>query len=532
MRRVIESDVCIIGSGITGAMVAAKLAGERNASIVVVEAGNHAAAPERRAEERRRFLQYGENPWPDDHVESQSADGIQSRSMQVGGMAMHWGAVTPRYSPEDFRLKTLYGVGNDWPLDYDQLEPFYVEAEQRLGVAGEAGPPALDPRSAPYPMPPLPLSYNLRLLREWAQKSGIPFWSQPSAKNSVAYAGRPVCCRNDTCSPICPIGAKYSPDYTWRELIAAGRVQLVPRTLVRRLVPAATGDRIAAATASSPDHPDDRIEFRARVFVLAAGYVWSPHLLLLSATPRYPQGLANGEGLVGRFMTGHRSVTAFVRVPMKLYPGINTQHSLVTKKFMRPGRLEHYVRHDLRVWESSAGAEARLRDDSGNLLLGDALLNDWRQRAQNGRARLRAYYDVLPDRSSGIELDARSRNVWGDALPRITLRDSDVSRSLRGWTEDHIRQVFQGIVKAGGGDVLQLSASSFQDHPVGGCRMGASADRGVCDAWGRSFLHENLFVVGAPTGVGASCANGTLTFCALSLHSAAHIGEMFPARNA
>ncbi|MBI4520982.1 MAG: GMC family oxidoreductase [Gemmatimonadetes bacterium] len=529
MPRVIESDICIIGSGISAAMVAEKLADERRASIVVVEAGDHTAPLEGRPETRRRFLAYGDNPWPNDHVDGHTADGIQSRSMLVGGMAMHWGGVTPRYSPEDFRLESLYGVGDDWPITYDDLEPFYVEAERRLGVAGEQGPPELDPRSAPFPQPPLPLSWNLQQLKQWISKAEIPFWSQPSAKNSLAYAGRPACCRNDTCAPICPIGAKYSPDFTWNALTASGRVQLVTRTLVRRLVPAQDSGRIEYATASSPDDPDTTVEFRARTFVVAAGYIWSPHLLLLSTSARYPNGLANASGLVGKYMTGHRSVQAFIRVPMRLYPGINAQHSLVSKQFMRPGRLDRYIRHDLRIWESAAGAEPRLRDDAGNLLLGDEILADWRTRAATGRARMRAYYDVLPDRESGITLDAQARNAWGDALPNLVFGDSEVSRSLRGWTEERLRQLFQDIVRACGGEILRVAASNFQDHPVGGCRMGDDPASSVVDSWGRAHEHENLFVVGAPTFVSGSCANGTLSFVAASLRSAAKIGEEYPA---
>jgi quinoprotein glucose dehydrogenase len=532
VRRVIESDLCIIGSGITAAMVAEKVAQERTARIVVVEAGDDVVDVGSRPALRQRYIDYGESPWPHDHVEGHGADGIQSRSMLVGGQAMHWGGVTPRFSPEDFRVRSLYGVGDDWPITYDDLEPYYVEAERRIGVAGEAGPPELDPRSAPYPMPALPLSYNLVLLRAWAEKSGIPFWSQPSAKNSVDYRGRAACCRNDTCSPICPIGAKYSPDFTWRSLRGAGRVELVTRTMVRKLVVADVGASIDHAIATSRDDPSTPLELRARVFVIAAGYVWSPHLLLLSASSRYPDGLANRSGLVGRYMTGHRSVSAFVRVPVKLYPGINTQHSLVSKQFMRPRALARYVRHDLRVWEATFAQEPRLRDDNGRLMLGDDILADWRARAEQGSARLRAYYDVLPDRSSGITLDAANRNPWGDPLPRIAFRDSDASAKLRDHTEESIRRVFETMVRAGGGEILAVRPSGFQDHPVGGCRMSHDASGGVVDGWGRAHEHENLFVVGAPTCVTGGCANGTLTFCALALRAASEIGNAFPARAA
>jgi glucose dehydrogenase len=520
--RVIESDVCIIGSGISAAMVAEKLAEERAATIVVVEAGDESDRLGQRAALRRRFLDYGESPWHNDHLEGYDVAGIQSRSMQVGGLAMHWGGVTPRFSPEDFQLRSLYGVGTDWPLSYDQLDPWYQEAEVRLGVAGEQGPPELDPRSRPFPLEPIPLSYNLLRLREWVTQAGIPMWSQPSAKNSVPYRGRPACCRNDTCTPVCPIGAKYSPDFTWDALRKAGRVQLLPRTVVRRLVKAESGARISHATALARDGGAE-LELRARTFVVAGGYVWSSHLLLLS-------GLANSSGLVGKYLTGHRNVSGFVSLPLRLYPGMNGQHSLVSKKFMRVPRGERYLRHDLRVWESSAGREPRLTDAQGRLLLGDELLADWRRRTATGTARVRAYYDVIPDRESALTLDGSPRTPWGDPLPRLDFRDAPESAAARAWSEERIRALFADMAKAGGGAVLSTRSDSFQDHPAGGCRMGNDPATSVTDAWGRSHDHENLFVAGAPTCVSGGCANATLTFCALSLRTAAELGKEFPAR--
>ncbi len=520
MRRVIESDICFIGSGITAALMAERLAERTRASIVVVEAGDDVPPLRDRAMRRQRFLDYDENPWVEDHIEGLEAAGMQSRSMQVGGQAMHWGGVTPRFSPDDFRLRSLYGIGDDWPFDWDDIEPFYVEAERRMGVAGGAGPEALDPRSAPYPMPELPLSWNLEQLKTWGEAAGTPFWSQPSAKNSIAYGGRAACCRSDTCSPICPIGAKYSPDFTWDALREAGRVQLVTRTFVRKLVHVPNGDRIDHAIGLDRDRPDSPIEFRARTFVVSAGYLWTPHLLLLSSSSRFPDGLANRAGLVGKYVAGHRSVSAYARLPFRLYPGMNTQHSLVTKRFMRPGPQDRYLRHDLRIWESRAGADPRLRDDDGRPLLGDALLADWRRRAERGTARLRAYYDVLPARESAITLDAHRRSAWGDPLPSIALRDSDASAALRGYSEQEIRDEFERMVRAGGGELINVQSSSFQDHPCGGCRMGRDAATGVCDEFGRTFQHENLFLAGAPTFVSASCANGTLSFVAVALRQA------------
>ena len=525
-RAVIESDVCIVGSGISAAMVADRIARTTSAKILVVEAGDDTVPLPRRAASRERFLRYGENPWGRDHLDGYEIEGpLQSRSMQVGGLAMHWGGVTPRFSPEDFKQRTLFGVGTDWPISYDDLDPFYQEAEVVLGVAGEQGPSAMDPRSKRFPMPPLPLTYNLELLKVWAAKAGITMWSQPSSKNSVAYGGRPPCCRNDTCSPICPIGAKYSPDFTWNALRSANRIRLVPRTLVRKLVLESGRKNISHAVAVNRDRPNEPVELHAKLFVVAAGYTWSSHLLLLSAQNGAPNGVANSSGLVGKYLAGHRNVQGYVDLPIRLYPGINEQHSLLTKQFMRRPKGSQYIRHDLRVWESSVNKTPRLTDDSGSLMLGDAILNDWRARTQTGTARVRAYYDVIPDRASELTLDPTRKNEWGDPLPKLSFRDAPESAALRGPTEEAVKTLFADMAKAGDGKLLRTSVDNFQDHPSGGCRMGNDPETSVVDSWGRAHDHENLFIVGAPTCVSGSCANATLTFCALSLRSANEIGR-------
>ena len=527
-QRTVESDVIIIGGGISAAMVAEKLAETTSAGIVVVEAGDKIFNLDERFAHRQRQIAYGENAWPRDHVPGQTGHGLQSRTMAVGGQALHWGGTTPRFTPEDFRLASLYGIGDDWPFDYDDLEPFYQEAEERMGVAGEQGPDHLDVRSRPYPMPPIPLSYTLERLKVWAETSGIPFWTNPVAKTSVPYRGRNVCTRCDTCS-ICPTGAKYSPDFTFQALLEEGRIELLERTLVRRLVLGDDSDRIDHAVAVKRDAPEETLRLRAPMFVLASGFAWGPHLLLLSANSRYPDGLANRSGLVGKYMTGHSAVSAVADVPEKLYPGMYLQHSLISKHFQRPGPLDRYVRHDVRVWEATTGRQPRLRNDNGDTLWGDAIMDDWRGRTGTGTARLRSYYDVLPARDSELVLNPGLTNDWGDPMPRITFRDSEESIALSGHTIETIRNTLTHIITAGGGSVLSMRDSDFHDHPGGGCRTGYDPATSVVDVWGRTHDHENLFVVGAPTAVTGGCANGTLTHSAMSLRSAQKIAEGLPA---
>jgi quinoprotein glucose dehydrogenase len=522
MRRV-ESDVCIIGGGISAALLAQKLARERpGLAITVVEAGKKIFDFENRTQYRQRWLEYGENPWPGDFVREQEAQGVISRTMAVGGSALHWGGVTNRFSEEDLRLRSLYGLAVDWPLDWDDLERHYVEAERCLGVSGEPSPCPEDRRSAPYPMAPMPLSYNLKVLKTWADKSGIPFGGTPQAKNTEEYDGRAVCKRCNTCE-ICPTGARYSPDFTFGRLVGAKKITLFDQTLVRRLVLHDNTRTVVRAEAADLRKPGEPLSFEAQAFVIASGYAWSSHLLLLSAATRFPNGLANSSSLVGRYLTGHAFLGAQVELDLRLYPGMNEQHSLISRQFFRCPKDEPYVRHDLRVWESAQGRKPRLQDDGGRLLLGDALLEDWRGRTRRGAARLRAYYDVHPSKESALTLDPARRNLFGDPLPRIDHHLDEATQARAARTKRHVREVFSRMARHDGGTILGESEGDYLDHPGGGCRMGRDPAQSVCDSYGRTHDHENLWVVGAPTLPTGGCTNGTLTFAALTLRSAEDI---------
>lgn len=514
-----EADVVIIGGGITAALMAEKLAELRPAwSVIVVEAGGRLFDAENRQAYRRRSLDYGENQWPGDFVADQSAENVISRTMAVGGSALHWGGVCNRFSMEDTRLKSMYGLAVDWPIEWPELEKFYCEAERRLGVSGEPGPLPDDRRSEPYPMPPMTMSYNLVQLKAWAEKSGIPFWTTPQAKNTVdGYGGRGICRRCNTCE-ICPTGARYSPDYTFKALLAAKRLELHDRTLVRRLELADGSSRVAVARGVRQD-TGEAVEYRGRTFVLASGYCWSPHLLLLSATSRFPNGLANSSDHVGRYMTGHLAWSTTIDLDLQIFPGMNDQHSLVSRQYFRCAPGQPFVRHDLRVWENAGGRGPQLRDASGRVLLGDALMAQWRTRTSRGTARVRGYYDVHPDQDSRLTLDRATKNRWGDPMPVIRHKPDAASAAREAATRTHFEQLFARLAKANDGRVGRVSQLTYQDHPAGGCRMGSDPATSVVDSFGRTHDHENLFVVGAPTLPTGGTTNGTLTFVALTLRS-------------
>lgn len=516
-----ESDVCIIGSGISAALLAQKLSElAPGASVIIVEAGKRNFDFENRFRYRQRMLDYGEHPWPGDYIEDQAAEGIISRTMTAGGLAMHFGGISQRFSKEDVRLGSMYGLATDWPIEWEELERYYCEAERRMGVAGEPGPYPEDTPSQPYPMPPMELSWNLVQLKEWAEKSGTGFYSTPVCKNTVPYDGRRECIRCATCS-VCPTGARYSPEYTLTRLLADRKIELHDRTLVRRLVPHDTRHAIVAAHAVHSDRPDEVAEYRAGTFVVASGYVWSSHLLLLSSSTRFPNGLANSSGLVGRYMNGHPFVSSIVELDAELYPGMNEPHSLVSRRFFRCDPKDFFVRHDFRVWE--APHRPALRDGAGVVQFGDTLMADWRSRARRARARVRAYFDAHPDRDSSLTLDPSRRNRYGDPLPVVShkLDASSASRVAR--TREVILGRFQDLAKHNNGAIVSTQYGTYLDHPAGGCRMGTDPADSVTDSHGRSHDHPNLFVVGASTLPTGGCANGTLTFVALTLRSAEQV---------
>ena len=172
------------------------------------------------------------------------------------------------------------------------------------------------------------------------------------------------------------------------------------------------------------------------------------------------------------------------------------------------------------------GREARLAADDGRVLWGDEVMADWRARTRStATARIRSYYDVIPTPESRLTLHSGMRNSHGDPMPRIDYAAGQATLDLEPHTHETLLGRFDELARAAGGRMMSTRASRLFEHPGGGCRMGDDPATSVVDARGRTHDHENLFVVGAPTIVSSGCANGTLTFCALSLMAADEIAR-------
>jgi quinoprotein glucose dehydrogenase len=224
-------------------------------------------------------------------------------------------------------------------------------------------------------------------------------------------------------------------------------------------------------------------------------------------------------------MTGHAFAEARVSIDAQTYPGQHRVHSLISREFFRCPTNRPFVRHDTRVWEDTTGREPRLRDAQGRLLLGDELLDDWRARTKGSSVRLRTYLDVHPSADSRLTLNGASKNRFGDPMPKIEHRFDAATTARLAANQQHVRDVFARLAKASNGQILNTFDGDYLDHPAGGCRMGMDPKTSVCDSYGRTHDHDNLYVVGAPTLPTGGCTNGTLTFVALTLRSADRIAD-------
>src|SRR5437870_9126276 len=255
--RQMETEVCIVGAGAAGGILAWELA-RRGVRVVILESGPRHDFRQR-GEYVRRYLKH-ENPWrtPLQELDRHTVGGATPyhlegrRARGVGGSTLHWEGYALRLHANDFRLKSLYGIADDWPISYQDLEGYYAEAERMLGVAGVADEPWAAPRSAAFPLPPFPFSYSDGLFTRACQPLGIALHHLPQARNSVAYAGRPQCRACGTCQ-VCPTGAKASVDLTHvPQAEATGYAQVVTEATVLRLELDRSG-RVSAAVYAKPD---------------------------------------------------------------------------------------------------------------------------------------------------------------------------------------------------------------------------------------------------------------------------------------
>jgi choline dehydrogenase-like flavoprotein len=514
----VDADVCIVGAGAAGGVVALELA-RRGLRVIVLESGpRHDFA--RRREYVRRYLGH-QNPWrtPLLELDRHTVGGSQpyrlegKRARGVGGSTLHWEGYALRLHASDFRLRSLHGIGEDWPLSYQELEPYYRLAEKALGVAGESDEPWASPRSTPFPLPPFAFSYSDALFSRACQGLGIGLHHLPQARNSVAYAGRARCQACGTCQ-VCPTGAKASTDLTHiPDAEATGNARVITDATVLRLELDRSGE-VSAAAYAKPDKVGQRLT--AKLFVLAGGAVENARLLLLSASRGSPTGLANRSGLVGKFFMSHASIDVRGRAGEKVYPyriGFSTamsrQFAIERERATRGAFLLEFL-------NSAGPTPEEIAVASG--LSGEALRRHVREQFGHWLG-IRVYCEQLPSRVNSVSLAPNLRDYFGSRAPHI---HCGLSRyELRAL--DDAKDVASKILTAMGLSQIRSSGLSYAGHQMGTHRMGTDPATSVVDVNQRCHDVPNLYLLGSGSFVTGSASPPTLTIAALAIRAAEHI---------
>lgn len=522
-----SADVIIVGSGVAGSLAAARLA-RSGLTVVVLEAGPRVQRAAALAKYRESLIKIPECAYPDapyaSHPVSDNPDHyfIQDGPdkfgatylRQVGGTTWHWLGTSLRFVPDDFRLRSKFGVGVDWPFSYNDLEPFYSEAERELGVAGDPNADVNVPRSQPYPMPMIPLSYADQ--RTAAAIKGMPYTVQPTpqARNSERFDNRPACCGSASCIPICPVQAKYDATVHVAQAERAG-AQVVADAIVSRVEVGADG-KISAVTVKRPDGTEDRAT--GKVFVIAAHGIETPKLLLQSRSDRLPNGVSNSSDQVGRNLMDHPSQLnwALAGEPLGMYRGPLSTAGIESTR-AGDWRADHgafRLQLDNRGWEWPTGGPST----TVKALIAQGLRGAELDRAlADHSAReimIAPLVEQLPSPSNRIVPDFDQRDAIGIPRPRITYRIDDYSKRAL----EHARRVFREIAKAlNATETHEAPDSVSSGHIMGTCRMGTDPKQSVVNPDQRSHDHPNLFVLGSSVFPTGASSNPTLTIAALAL---------------
>ncbi len=538
-----ECDVCVIGTGAGGGVMIDQLtaAGFR---VVALERGPELSLADFDDDELRNVIR--DQVFSRDQLETFRPDATKpaetGRFSQiahcVGGTLTHWAAWSWRFRPDEFKVLSTEGpvAGAslaDWPIGYDDLEPFYEKAEWDFGVSGTAGAnPFAAPRKKGFPNPAHPERVSAQKFAKGAKARGYTPFPVPVAINSQPYAGRPRCMYGGACRSYgCPIHAKGTTfSVSLPRAQATGRLDLRPDAMVFEL-PTKDG-RVTGARYF--DRAGAAHEVRARHVIVSAGTIGTAQLLLLSTSSAFPHGLANGSGLVGRNLQFHHHPAAvgIFEEDLRGYTGyeafaaFDDLHPSDPKRgFIRGG-----VVAELNTFTHQPIAYA--------LVLEPALRGEGRSWGASLKERMRGFprtltvagiCEELPMADNRVDLDPSVKDRFGLPVPRFTKRQHPNDIAMNRWYEKKLVELVQAAgakeVHPGripGVAIDEHTPQKGNAHNHGTCRMGDDPSKSVVDRWCRSHEVPNLWVVDGsvmPTNGGY---NPTLTILANAYRVADH----------
>ena len=534
-----EVDFVVVGSGAAGGVLAKELS-TNGFSVVVMEQGPYVRPHEVRHDELESYFGDGLLGRLADHPHSLRASaGEEARpafvipnliyAKAVGGSSVHFAANYWRFRPVDFRERSLLGpIGGatleDWPITYEELEPYYTKVDWEVGVSGVPG-PADPPRSRPYPTPPMPIKSSGVLLREGAARLGWTSQPAPVAILSRPHNGRAPCIHCGLCwGQMCEIGAKSS---TLASMIPAaertGRCEIRDRSAVTRIE---TNDAGRVTRVVYVDRDGVEQAQRAKAVVLSANGAETPRLLLLSESNRFPDGLANSSGLVGKNLMFNYYTDTWARFPEPL----NEYKSIVATRVV----MDFYDADPTRGFYGGGGIDARA--SAGPLWW--AVLDNPMQgmpawgpelKAQLGNFRYTmsaaGHSTSLPVETNTVTLDPSLVDAWGRPGIRVTYMDHPDDLAFARFLQDRAAE----ILEAAGGENIRratVGPSTVAAHFLGTCRMGTDPRASVVDPSHRAHDVPNLFICDGSSLVTGGRGQPTMTIQALAFRAADHITEL------
>jgi choline dehydrogenase-like flavoprotein len=520
------ADVLIVGAGAAGAALAWSLADTRM-NVVCLEQGDW-MDPSRYPStgldwEIQRFGKFGLSPnsrgRPEDYPVNDQGSPIRvSNFNAVGGSTILYAAHFPRFRPGDFRVRTLDGVADDWPISYEELAPYYDLNARMMGVAGLAGDPAYPPKE--LPLPPVPLGKLGETLARGFDRLGWHWWPSDSAIATRPWEGRAPCIHLGPCLTGCAQGAKASTDVTYWPAAVRRGVQLRTRCRVREVTlgPDGMADGVIYFDAEGREHRQ-----RAEVVVLACNGVGTPRLLLNSRSACFPDGLANSSGLVGRNLMFHpySLVTGIFEERLEGYKG-PTGCCLMSQEFYDTDRSRGFVRGY--SFEAVRGmgpvSTALMGMSSGRVPWGPGHHEAFAALFDR-TAGMVAICEDLPEVHNRVTLDSALRDGDGIPAPKIEYTLSENSRRMIEHAVARGREVLEaaGAKEVVAEPLLQIAGW----HLMGTARMGRDPATSVVNEWGRSHDVRNLFIVDGSVFVTAAAVNPTNTIQAFALYVADRI---------
>ncbi len=525
----ITADVVIVGSGVSGAIMAAKLAAA-GVKVAILEAGSKVDRTTAVETYWSSVIKVPECPYPptaqamhpisnnlDFWYRQSGPDKFASTYLKVvGGTTWHWLGTCLRLVPNDFRLKTAYGQGVDWPISYDEIEPFYGQAESEIGVSGDSKNDLGAPRSTPHPMGEIPPTYLDKAYAKALTGTIYQVASTPEGRNSVDRDNRPACCGNASCIPICPIQAKYDATVHVDRAVASGAKLYDQTTAV--FVEVGADRKVSGVRFKRWDGSEGRAT--GKVFVIAAHAIETPRLLLNSIADATPAGVANASDQVGRNLMDHPTQLSWALANDAVYPyrgplatsGIENLRDGAFRKERGAFRIE--IGNDGWSWPTGAPIETAVRLASQGIR-GEELDNALGfQTARH--IRLASLVEQPPDPDNRVTLDPKDKDMYGVPHPHIAYRLDDYVKAGFAASVNAHNEIFARLGTTG---VMHSPDAQGAGHIIGTMRMGDDPKTSVVDKDLRSHDHANLFVLGSSVFCTSATANPTLTIAALALRA-------------